>query len=127
MLSIHDPSSRAARIKDDCVHVLPLAEYARELRRDPGFERDGRAGAIMMKTPELRVILECLDAGSTLASHVIHGPAMLQVIEGELRLETDVTGHRIRAGDMVSLPRDIARKVIAMQPSSFLLTLSLAR
>jgi quercetin dioxygenase-like cupin family protein len=124
MASIHDPTSRAARIQDDCVHVLPLDEYARELRHDPEFERDGRAGAIMMKTPELRVILECLDAGSVLASHVIHGPAMLQVIDGELRLETDLTAHTAHAGDMVSLPRDIARKLIAMKPSTFLLTLS---
>ena len=60
----------------------------------------------------------------TAASHVIHGPAMLQVIDGELRLETDLTAHTAHAGDMVSLPRDIARKLIAMKPSTFLLTLS---
>ena len=79
---------------------------------------------ILMKTPELRVVLEATSAGTTLATHVVRGPATLLVLEGALDVETGRGSFRIGESEMAVLPPDEARSIRSPGRSLFLLALS---
>ena len=94
---------------------------------DKAFSPDHRShhtGITLMKTSELRVLLAAAQAGATLESHVVHGPATIFVIEGMLEIETQERAIRARHGDLVVLPRDEPRRISSLAQSTFLLALS---
>jgi quercetin dioxygenase-like cupin family protein len=77
-----------------------------------------------VKTPELRVVLEAARAGARLASHAVHGPATLLVLEGALEIRTSRGSFRVGEAEMATLPRDEQREIHSLARSLFLLALS---
>ncbi len=124
MESLRDPELRRQRLEEDKVHVLPLPEFAEALRNAPEYEKDGHTGVILMKTPEMRVVLEAVNAGGRLSRHTIHGPATLYVLEGSLDLDTEEGHFSAGAADMVVLPRNEQRSITSKGRSMFVLILA---
>ncbi len=124
MEHLRDRETRHRRLDEGVMHVFSGREFGAALRAEAEYQKNRHTGVTLMKTAELRVLLEAADAGSSLARHVIHGPATLYLIEGLLDIETDVGSHRAKAGDMVVLPRDEKREITCREESLFLLALS---
>jgi len=124
MEPLRDRAARERRLDEDRVHVFALREYAEALREEPEYGSNGHTGVILMKTQDLRMVLEVADAGATVSDHVIHGPATVQVVEGTLDVETQGERWSATAGDMVVLPHDETRKISAREPSTFVLSLA---
>ena len=124
MEPLRDRETRHRRLDEGVVHIFSGKEFGAALRREPEYEKNRHTGITLMKTAELRVLLEAADTGANLARHVIHGPATLYLIEGLLDIETKGGSHRAKAGDMVVLPRDEGREIISRERSLFLLALS---
>jgi Ala-tRNA(Pro) deacylase len=124
---VRDRSARERRLDPDQPHVLSLRSYGAGLRRQPEHERDGHTGMLLVRTPELRALLEVARAGTVLSSHVVHGPATLQVLQGFLDIRTAERTLRVGEQEFAVLPRDEARELRAVTDCMFLLALSPAR
>jgi quercetin dioxygenase-like cupin family protein len=121
---LRNREARQHRLDEGTVHVLSAAEFGAALRREVEYQKNRRTGVTLMKTAELRVVLEAAEPGTTLASHVVHGPATIYLIEGGLEIETREGSFRAKQGDMVVLPRDEKRRILCGERSLFLLALS---
>lgn len=121
---LRGPEARQRRLDQELPHVFSLRSYGAGLRAQPEYEKDGHTGMILMKTPELRVVLEAASRETTLATHVVHGPVTLLVLEGALDIETEHGTFRVGEAEMASLPRDEKRAIRAATESLFLLALA---
>ncbi len=117
---------RVSRLDEEQMHVFSLRAYGAGLRRQPEYEKDGHTGMILIKTRELRVVLQAAKAGTRLATHVIHGPATLYVFSGALDVKTRPGTFRVGEAEMAVLPRDEEREISSPAESLFLIALSLA-
>lgn len=124
MASLRDRDTRQRRLDEALVHVFSARELGGALQEEPEYQRSGHTGLTLMKTPELRVLVESVAAGVALASHAIHGPATLYLVEGELSIATRDGSYSAGPGDMVVLPRDAPREIVSRKRSVFLLALS---
>jgi quercetin dioxygenase-like cupin family protein len=124
MASLRDRLTRQRRLDEGLVHVFSARELGEALHDEPEFEKNRHTGITLMKTAELRVLLEVAEAGVALARHVVHGPATLYLVEGELSIDTRDGSFSAGAGDMVVLPRDESREIVSRKQSLFLLALS---
>ena len=124
MESLRDRDTRHRRLNQALVHVFSARELGGALQDEPEYQRSGHTGLTLMKTPELRVVIETAEAGTVLARHAIHGPATLYLVEGEIEIDTHDGRYSAGAGDMVVLPRDEVREILARKRSVFLLALS---
>src|SRR5687768_800076 len=96
--------AREERLDAGTLHVFALEEYTRMLREEPAYRANGRDGITLVKTPELRVVMEVLRSGSELAEHRAPGPITVQVLEGAIRFHTGEDTFRVRPGEVVALP-----------------------
>jgi quercetin dioxygenase-like cupin family protein len=124
MESLRDRGTRQRRLDEGLVHVFPARELGGALQDEAEYQRSGHTGLTLMKTPELRVLVEAAEAGVVLARHAIHGPATLYVVEGELSIDTPDGTYAAGAGDMVVLPREESREIVSRKRSVFLLALA---
>ena len=120
----HAREAPQQRLDEATVHVFAADGLVSTLRGESEYRRNHHTGITLMKTSELRVLLEAAEAGATLESHVVHGPATIFVIEGMLEIETQERAYRARQGDLVVLPRDEPRRIVCPERSTFLLALS---
>jgi quercetin dioxygenase-like cupin family protein len=122
---LRDRIERASRLDEEWLHLFSLAHFARALRADREYREQGRNAITLLKTDTLRVVLEVASAGTKIAEHVVPGPAIVQVLDGELDLvcldETRVA-HR---GEMVVIPHDRPRSMTAKSDAAFLWTLAI--
>jgi quercetin dioxygenase-like cupin family protein len=112
------------RLDEDLVHVFSADELSATLRGEPEYQNNRHTGITLMKTDELRVVLAAAEAGATLESHVVRGPATIFVLEGRLEIETLARAYRANRGDLVVLPRGETRRIVCSEKSTFLLALS---
>lgn len=124
MDSLRDRQTRHRRLDEALVHVFSARDLAGALFDEPEFERNRHTGITLLKTAELRVVLVVAAAGVALARHVVHGPATLHLVEGELAIDTDEGCFSAGPGDLVVLPRDEGREIVSRKRSIFLLVLS---
>ena len=121
----HSRPEREARFAAEGLHVLALESVARELRQEPEYQKNGRNGTTLVKTPRLRQVLEVLRAGARLEEHTAPGPISVLVLEGELRFEAGAGGVQLQPGRLLSLPSERPHRVEALQDSTFLLTIEM--
>jgi Ala-tRNA(Pro) deacylase len=122
---LRGPEPREERLDERELHVFSLRAFGSGLRAQAEYERNGHAGLLLVKTPELRVLLEAMDPGTRLATHVVRGPATAHVLEGALDVATANGVHRVGEGEIAALPRDEQREIRA--PARALFVLSIAR
>lgn len=112
------------RLDEAQVHVFAADGLIAAMRGEAECHRSQHTGITLMKTSELRVLLETAEPGATVASHVVHGPATIFVMEGILEVVTQEHAFRARHGDLVVLPRDEPRRITSLARSTFLLALA---
>jgi quercetin dioxygenase-like cupin family protein len=120
----HTREAPQQRLDEARVHVFRAEGLISALRGESEYGRSHHTGITLMKTSELRVLLEAAEPRATLESHVVHGPAVIFVIEGMLDVETQEHAFRAWPGDLVVLPRDEPRRITSLAQSTFLLALS---
>jgi quercetin dioxygenase-like cupin family protein len=125
MEPLRERRARERRLDPDRVHIFALREMAAQLRGESEYGENGHTGVLLMRTEDMRMLLEVVQAGSSVDDHVIHGPATVQVVEGELDVEVDGASHRVAEGGVAVLPHDVSRKLTARSESAFVLSLAL--
>lgn len=115
---------REARLFATAEHVFALTATVHSLREEATYLEHGRGGLTLVKNDELRVVVEVLRRGAGLAEHRAPGPITVQVLEGELRFETEGDVLYLRRGELLALPAGRPHAVEAVQDSAFLLTIA---
>jgi Ala-tRNA(Pro) deacylase len=116
-------AAHGARPSDDRTHVFSLRSFGAGLRGQGEYERNGHAGMLLLKAPELRLVLEAMQPDTVLRTHVVHGPTTLHVLEGALEVITERTRLRVGENEMATLARDERREIRAPVASLFLMGL----
>jgi quercetin dioxygenase-like cupin family protein len=123
MLLERTRAARSERLDVDTLQVFALKEHAQALREEGAYASAGRNGITLVKTPQLRVVLEVLQGGAELAEHRAPGPITVQVLEGALRFHLGPEIFRVREGELLALPGGHTHSVEAVRDSAFLLTI----
>jgi len=119
----HETRHRKRNFADDRTNVFSLRSFGAGLRSQSEYERNGHAGMLLAKSPELRVVLEAMAPDTALRTHAVHGPTTLCVLEGALQVVTPAGELAVGAGDMALLAREERREIRAPVESLFLMAL----
>ncbi|QDV30308.1 Cupin domain protein [Planctopirus ephydatiae] len=77
----------------------------------------------LIKTPNVEVIRMVLLAGKALSEHKAPGEIIVQCLEGDITFTTMGAPKRLLAGDMLYLAAGEPHELVAVEDSSFLLTI----
>jgi quercetin dioxygenase-like cupin family protein len=122
---LRDRVERGGRLDMEWFHLFSLEHFARSLRAEREYKEQGRNAILLLKTAELRVVLEVAAEGEKIADHTVPGPAMVHVLEGELELVCLDETRVAHGGEMVVIPHDRPRTMSAKSDVVFLWTLAL--
>jgi len=120
-----DRRGRESRLDAEWLHLFSLKQFVRELRNDHEYADQGRAGMILLKTDRLRVVLEAAAEGTAIGEHTVPGAAVVHVLEGEIDLVCMDTTRAAHAGELVVIPHDRPRSILAKSDAIFLWTLAI--
>lgn len=98
------------------VSLLPLGEGL-----------SGARTTAILKAEQLEVVRIVLLAGKHLKEHSAPGEITIQCLEGRIALRTPDARHVLQAGDFIHLRRDEPHALEAIEDSSALLTLCIAK
>ena len=122
---LRDRIERGSRLDLEWFHLFSLAQLARALRGEREYVEQGRNGITLLKTEQLRVLLEVAAEGAKIAEHTVPGPAIVHVLDGELELTCLDETRMAHAGEMVVIPHDRPRSLCAQSDVTFLWTLAI--
>ena len=104
--------------------AVTLTTLAQELLAEARSASAGRSAQTLTTGPSLRATAIALTKGAQMDEHQSPPAATLQVLVGEIRLNTAERDWRVRAGDLLAIP-PFRHSVDALADSVFLLTVSL--
>lgn len=101
----------------------PAAARIVSLAEETQFAPDGIVSRTLWRAPGSRVVLFGFAAGQELSEHTSTQHALIQVLSGECDFALKGQWHRLKPGDLLSMPPDTPHAVRAVTPFSMLLTL----
>jgi len=73
-------------------------------------------------TPGVVITLFAFDKGEEISAHTAPGDALVQVLDGRVRIDIDGTLLEAEAGQSVVMPKDVPHALEALTPFKMLLT-----
>jgi len=122
---LRDAEERRSRLDPEWFHLFSPEQFERELRAEPEYAENGRNGLVLLKTAQLRVVLEVAAKGTRFAEHTVLGSAMVIVLDGALEIACGDEKRMPHAREMVVIPHDRPRAMTAAEDVCFLWMLSL--
>lgn len=121
-------SLNPSRVRQPGTYAAPALEFDldRELR---SFEAEkpwqaAHTAKILVKHPDLRIVLVALHAGVRLQQHETIGRVSIQTLSGDVRVRVPGSDIELPAGHLLALDRDVPHEILASVDSSFLLTIA---
>jgi quercetin dioxygenase-like cupin family protein len=87
------------------------------------IQPDSTVSRTVLQAEGARVVLISFDAGQVLTEHTAAVPALLQVLDGHLRITADGRTVDVRPGGLVHLEARLPHAVEAVEPSRLQLTM----
>ena len=100
----------------DAVHVANLIELVEGVSC-------GTVSKTLVDQPGFKQVLFAMDAGQQLSEHRAPYLALVQVLDGRLRMRVGGHDHVLEPSSWLLMPPDAPHDVHAQQPTRFLLTL----
>lgn len=85
----------------------------------------GYISKVLLKSPDLRLVLFVMQAGSQMPEHHSEGRIAVHCLHGAIRLQLPSEAHDLREDDVLALDRKVKHNVQALEDSVFLLTIVL--
>ena len=85
----------------------------------------GYVSKVLLKTPDLRLVLFVMQAASRMPQHHSEGRIAVHCLRGAIRLQLPSEAHELREDDVLALDRKVEHDVQALEDSVFLLTIVL--
>lgn len=123
-MAIQTPHRDIGRPLDAPLQDFDLPELIKRLKSEEDWFRHERNSMTVHKSPELRVILVVMHAGTSIPAHTAAYPFSLQVLEGRVRFTAGKKTTVLRRGSLLTLHAGIPHDLVAEEQSAFLLTLA---
>src|SRR5215204_3523641 len=104
--------------------IDPTREKVLSLPAETQFAPNGIVSRTLLRTAHSRTVLFGFSEGQELTEHTSTQHALIQILEGECEFSLAGEPHRLKAGDLLYLPPNLAHAVKATRQFSMLLTLS---
>ncbi len=118
------PHVTSERTLDQPLLAFDIASVLRQMRAEETWYRGTHDAMTLTKSGGLRVVLVAMHTGTVLPWHRAAGPFSLQLLEGELGVQTDLRTVRLRPGELLTLAAEVRHQVTAFRDAAFLLTLA---
>lgn len=103
--------------------VIDLPAYIRQIRQEDAWSKNDRNSITVFKTNDLRIVLGGLHAGAEMLPHKAEGVMSMQVMEGQLEVNTDELSTTLDRGQMITIHKGCNYRVVAVEEAIYLLTL----
>ena len=117
-------NDQALRPRAGGLVVIKLADETAKLRET--IPSNDRQSVSLVKDGPLNVLLISLKKNAELGEHRTRGPITVQVLSGAIQFHAESQEITLAAGCMLTLDRDVAHSVTALEDSSVLLTTAIA-
>ncbi len=112
------------RVIDAPLVMMNLPEFIKQIKSEDTWKNSDRNAITIYKTNGLRIVLLALHEGAELKKHKAEGNISVQVLEGEIKFNTDDESVQLIKGNMIALHKGLPHSVQAIKESVFLLTLT---
>lgn len=101
-----------------------VSDVTRELRQSPGWTRQERVTRLLVKEPEVRLLLVGLPGGARWPQHQASSRVIVTVLEGRLELSAGGDVRALAAGGILTLEPSTPHDLFAHEDTFFLLTIA---
>lgn len=115
---MEDPQSPVQSTTFDMVAI------AAEMRTEGPYEREGHTARMLVREPDLRVVLVVMKGGSIIKEHRAKETASIHVLSGRVRVLLRDRLVDLPSARLLLLESGLAHSVEAMDESALLLTLA---
>lgn len=112
------------RVLDAPLVMMNLTEFIKQVKSEDTWKNSDRNSITIYKTNGLRIVLLALHEGAELKRHKAEGSISVQVLDGEIKFNTDDESVQLIQGNMIALHKGLHHSVQAIKESVFLLTLT---
>lgn len=109
---------------DDSLVKIDLPLFIEQIKQESSWKTNKRNAITVFKSNSLRIVLIALQEGIEVARHTADGIISVQVLEGQIKFNTDQQSVELSKGQMLALHERIPHSVLAIKEAIFLLTLA---
>jgi len=112
------------RMIDAPLVTFDLFSFSEQIRKEKKWKKTDRNAITVFKTNGLCIVLIALRKGAEMIKHKADGLISIQVLEGNMQLNTDEQSVSLGQGQMLALHEGIPHSLLAKKKTVFLLTLT---
>ncbi len=112
------------RLMDAPLVSIDIPQFIKQIKSESTWENSDRNALTVYKTNGMRIVLIALHANAEMTRHTADGIINLQILEGQIRFNTDEQSVELNKGQMLTLHKGIPHSVLAKEETIFLLTLT---
>ncbi|MEO8416938.1 MAG: AraC family ligand binding domain-containing protein [Ginsengibacter sp.] len=112
------------RLMDAPLVSMDIPQFIKQIKSESTWENSDRNALTVYKTNGMRIVLIALHANAEMTRHTADGIINLQILEGQIRFNTDEQSVELNKGQMLTLHKGIPHSVLAKEETIFLLTLT---
>lgn len=113
-----------SRTMDAPLVSIDLNLFIEQIRTETTWKGSDRNAITVFKTNGMRIVLVALHKGAEMTKHKAEGIISVQVLEGLINFITDEQQIELGNGQMLALHTGIPHRVVAIEETIFLLTLT---
>ena len=110
------------RMVDAPVVLVNIPEFIKKIKKEKAWDKNDRNAITVFKSDKMRIILVALHKKAEMTTERPENIFSLQVLDGKVKLYTDVKTIEIREDELFVLHASIPYKIEAVKKSIFLLT-----
>jgi quercetin dioxygenase-like cupin family protein len=112
------------RLMDAPVVPINIPDFLNQIKNEPAWEDSDRNAMTVYKTDGMSIVLIALHKDAVMEKHSTNGIVSVQVLDGEVKFDTEEKSHNLKKGQIIALHRNVAHSVSATEESVFLLTVA---
>lgn len=101
-----------------------LTSMIERIKQEDEWNTGTHNAITIMKTAAMRIVLIAMHAGNEIKMHQSEGPISVYVIDGLLQFNTEKESVILKKGQLLTLHENIKHGLIAMEETTFLLTMT---
>jgi hypothetical protein len=112
------------RVLDASTVFIDVPAYIKEIKNEEAWKKNDRNSITVFKTEEMRIVVGALHKDAEMIPHKAEGVMSMQLIEGELEIDTNETCTLLHPSQIMTIHKDCNYRVKARQESVYLLTMT---
>lgn len=112
------------RLLDASIVTIDLLLFVEQIKHEPSWKDSDRNSITVFKTEGMSIVLIGLHKGAEMIKHKAEGIISVQILEGQIKFNTDFQSVELRKGQILTLHERIPHSIHAIKETLLLLTLA---